>query len=165
MTGDTTKNLPDGDDRIGKLIDMVQTMSASLEDVKTDVQDVKTDLQDVKVDLHGVKADLHDAKSDLHNLKSDLRNVKTDLQDVKVDLHDVKTRLSTLEHTVSERLYDTRPIWERALAEIAETRSEMREGFHKLGDKMEVLNEDVLTVRAEHRRLTKRIDNLEPKTP
>lgn len=101
-----------------------------------------------------------------------VHTVSADLQDVRAGLRDVKARLATLESAVGERLYDTRPIWERALAEIAETRSELaevrseiRDGFHNLGDKMNVLNEDVITVRAENRRLRKRIDNLEPKTP
>ena len=89
----------------------------------------------------------------------------------------MSARFEALEKTVSERLYDTKPIWERALAEIAEIRSElaetrgeiaelrseMRDGFQTLGSKMDVLNEDVLTVRAEQRLLRKRIDDLESK--
>lgn len=104
------------------------------------------------------------------------------VQTMSTDLRDVKTRLGTLENTVSERLFDTRPIWERALAEIAGTRSElaetrsdvsairlevsqvrseMNDGFRKLNAKMDVLNQDVLEVRAENRLLGKRVDKLE----
>ncbi|HVF88447.1 MAG TPA: hypothetical protein VNH22_00175 [Blastocatellia bacterium] len=43
---------------------------------------------------------------------------------MSASLEGVKGRLHTLEKTVSERLYDTRPIWERALAEIVALRSE-----------------------------------------
>ena|SRR5438309_12012329 len=86
----------------------------------------------------------------------------------------MSARLETLEKTVNDRLYDTKPIWERALAEIAEARadlkaeiaelrSEMRDGFRTLGSKMDVLNEDVLTVRAEQRLLGKRVQDLESK--
>lgn len=36
-----------------------------------------------------------------------------------------------------EKAYDTKPIWERALAEIAETRAEMREGFARLNERLQ----------------------------
>lgn len=42
-------------------------------------------------------------------------------------------RLQALE----ARQYDTKPMWERALAEIAETRAEMRGGFEKLRGEFE----------------------------
>src|SRR5712692_5927778 len=82
------------------------------------------------------------------------------VQSMSTDFQEVKVRLEALEKTVNERLYDTKPIWERALAEIAEARaevaetraelkaeiaelrSEMRDGFRTLGSKMDVLNED-----------------------
>ena len=103
------------------------------------------------------------------------------VQSMSTDFQEVKVRLEALEKTVNERLYDTKPIWERALAEIAEARaevaetraelkaeiaelrSEMRDGFRTLGSKMDVLNEDVLTVRAEQRLLGKRVQDLESK--
>jgi chromosome segregation ATPase len=90
-----------------------------------------------------------------------VRIMSTSLEDVKMNVEDVKTRLGTLEKSVAERLHDTRPVWERALAEIAETRSEMRESLHKLGGKIDLLINDVFTVRAENKSLEKRIDNLE----
>ncbi len=111
------------------------------------------------------------------------------VQSMSADFQEVKVRLEALEKTFNERMYDTKPIWERALAEIAETRaelkaeiaetraalkaeiaetraelrSEMRDGFRTLGSKMDVLNEDVLTVRAEQRLLGKRVQDLESK--
>jgi hypothetical protein len=111
MSDDTTKNLPDGD-RIDALVGLVQTMSVTLEYIKT-------------------------------------------------DLRDVKARVEILEKTVSERLFDTRPIWERALAEMAETRSEMRDSFSKFDRKIDLLIEDVFAVRAENKSLGRRVDKLE----
>ena len=43
------------------------------------------------------------------------------------NLEDMRDRLGTLEKLVGERLYDTKPVWERALAENMETRSEVAE--------------------------------------
>jgi len=113
-------------------------------------------------------------------------------------VHDVGARLEALEKTLTERSFNTKPIWERALAEISETRAElaemraefmaelaetraelkaeiaetkaelraeMKDGFRKLGLKIELLNEDSLTLRADQRQLERRVENLESKTP
>jgi uncharacterized protein YoxC len=96
------------------------------------------------------------------------------VQSMSVDFREVNVRLEALEKTVNERWYDTKPIWERALAEISETRAELKaeiaelrsetsDGFHTLGSKMQVLIEDVLTVRADQRLLGKRVQDLESK--
>jgi hypothetical protein len=99
------------------------------------------------------------------------------VQSMSADFQEVRVRLGALEKTFNERMYDTKPIWERALAEIAEIRSELAEtrgeiaelrsemtdGFRTLGSKMDVLNQDVLTVRADQRLLGKRVQDLESK--
>jgi chromosome segregation ATPase len=132
------------------------------------------------------------------------------IQSLSADFQEVKVRLDALERTVSQRSFDTQPIWERALAEIsatraevselraevsefraevselraevsevraelsevraelaetkAELRAEMQDGFRTLGSKMEVLNEDLLTLRGNQRLLDRRVENLESKT-
>jgi outer membrane murein-binding lipoprotein Lpp len=52
---------------------------------------------------------------------------------------------------------DTKPIWERALAEILE----VKQGVQDLNRKIDVLNQDVLQVRADQRGVGKRMDALE----
>src|SRR5690606_9237511 len=47
-------------------------------------------------------------------------------------LGQVETRLSALEKTVEDRLRETRPIWERALAEIMATQADVRALHSKL---------------------------------
>lgn len=81
-------------------------------------------------------------------------------------------RLSNLEEKINARAYDTRPIWERALQEIMETRAEMKIGFEKidlhfesLAQKLEVLADDVLTVRARYKTLDSRVRNMESGHP
>jgi chromosome segregation ATPase len=98
------------------------------------------------------------------------------VQSLSSDIREVKDRLEALEKTVTERSFETKPIWERALAEIAATRaelaetkaelrSEMKDGFRKLGLKIELLNEDSLTLRADQKQLDRRVEALESKTP
>ncbi len=85
-------------------------------------------------------------------------------------------RLTAVEEKVDRRLQETRPIWERALAEIAGLRSEMQEGFEKVRSEMnhglrrverqvDILNHYILEVRADLRYLDERVTRLEPETP
>lgn len=144
LPGDKEPIAPEDDDRISLLIIAVQSLSTSVQSLSTNFQLLSTDFQEVTV------------------------------------------RLDALEKTVNARSLETKPIWERALAEIAETRAElaetrtelkaeiaetrtelkaeivetraklraeMKDGFRKLSLKIELLNEDSLTLRADQRQL------------
>ena len=110
----------------------------------------------------------------VQSLATDFQGLSTDFQALSAEFQEVKVRITTLETTVNKHSFETKPIWERALAEIAATRaelaetrtelrSEMKDGFRKLGAKMDVLNNDLLTVRGDQRLLEKRVDDLESK--
>ena len=123
----------------------------------------------------------------VQSLSSSVQSLSSEVQSLSSEVHDVRARLETLEKTVTEHSFETKPIWERALAEIAATRaelaetraelkaeiaetkaelrSEMKDGFRKLGLKIELLNEDSLTLRADQRQLDRRVEALESKTP
>ena len=88
----------------------------------------------------------------------------------------ILARLDTLEEKVDRRLQEARPIWERALAKITELRTEMREGFEKVHSELnhglrrverqvDILNHNILEVRADLRYLDERVTKLEPETP
>ncbi len=79
------------------------------------------------------------------------------LRSVDDALGDVNARLEKLE----SKQYDTKPIWEQALAEITETRSEMRTGFRKLERQLGILNGDLLELRAGVHDVETRLDRLE----
>ncbi len=60
-------------------------------------------------------------------------------------LADLQTRFTGFENRLAAleaKQYDTKPIWERALAEILEVKDEMRRGFR-------VLNADLFNIRTE----------------
>lgn len=59
-------------------------------------------------------------------------------------LTNIETRLENLE----AKKYETKPIWERALKEISETRIEMNARFEELESSISVLAGDILKVRA-----------------
>jgi archaellum component FlaC len=99
------------------------------------------------------------------NLPNDgLGRILARLDSIDAQLNSMNGRLEKLE----ARAYDTKPIWENALKEIGDLRVEMREGFEKmdtrfetLEQKLEILTDDVLTVRAKHKILDTRVRNLE----
>ncbi len=78
--------------------------------------------------------------------------------------NDVDARLEKLE----AKQYDTKPIWERALAEIAETRSSIEKlrtdieaGLQGVERKIDVLNRNILDLRADQRYVDSRLEKLE----
>jgi chromosome segregation ATPase len=77
-------------------------------------------------------------------------------------LSDVKVRLERLE----QKSYDTKPIWERALAEIlavGEKVDSLGDRMHSLERKFNVLGRDMLTLRGDQERIEDRMDKLESK--
>jgi hypothetical protein len=79
-------------------------------------------------------------------------------ESVLAQLTSINARLSSLEEQAEQKALETKPIWERALAEIVELRQEMRDGFGGVEDKISVLNDDVLKLRAQRRPATARVD-------
>ena len=90
---------------------------------------------------------------------------------VALILQNIDSRLQRLEQKVDERLHDTRPIWEKVLADVAQ----LQEGQTRLeGDvheinvsirdiyyKIEVFNDTMLNVQAKHRDMDRRVRALE----
>jgi hypothetical protein len=78
---------------------------------------------------------------------------------VDASLHDLNARVQRLEEESARRAVETKPIWERALAEIIA----VGEKVDTLTRKVMVLGRDVLTVRADQSKLEDRMDKLETK--
>ena len=106
--------------------------------------------------------------------------VDAGLRDLNVRMESLEIRVQRLEDESARRAVETKPIWERALAEIAAVRQEVA----VLGQKVDVLSErvdalservdrverkldvfwnDMLTLRTEQKRLEVRMDKLETK--
>src|SRR4030095_11202113 len=54
----------------------------------------------------------------VQNLSSTVQNLSSSVQNLSSEVADIKLRLTNLEQKVEERLYDTRPIWEKLAADI-----------------------------------------------
>ena len=123
-------------------------------DLPGDRKEISGKQDDDKIDV--LVGAVQSLATDFQALSAHVQTLSAGFQTLSADVQEVKTRLTALEKTVNERSYETKPIWERALAEIAATRaelaetrtelkSEMKDGFRKLGAKMDVLNSDLLT--------------------
>jgi chromosome segregation ATPase len=109
------------------------------------------------------------------------------LHHLNVRMESLETRVQRLEEESARRAVDTKPIWERALAEITAVRQEvavlsqkvdtltervddlservdtLAERVDKFEHKLEVFWEDMLALRSDQRTLRKRMDKLEVK--
>jgi hypothetical protein len=75
-------------------------------------------------------------------------------------------RLGSLESQVERRALETKPIWERALAEILEVKEHVtasEQASNQIVRKIDVLAKDMLTMRADQTGLEYRLDKLESK--
>ena len=70
-------------------------------------------------------------------------------------------RLQALESQAERRAVETKPIWERALAEILE----LKESLANVERKIDVLSRDIVQVRADQARVENRLDKLESHSP
>jgi len=75
-------------------------------------------------------------------------------QETKAHLNSVDQRLTALELKFEERVYDTRPLWERVVGEI----ENLRLGQEKLSAGQEELRAELAAFRAETDRNLKKID-------
>jgi chromosome segregation ATPase len=75
-------------------------------------------------------------------------------------------RLQSLEEQAERRALETKPIWERALAEIIEVKERLgslEQLSTQMMRKVDVLSKDMLTLRADQSGVEDRLDKLESK--
>ena len=78
------------------------------------------------------------------------------LEQILTKLEVLDARLQRVESRIEERGFDTKPIWERALAEILEVKQEVA----TVDRKIDVFTRDMLSVRAEQLRTDERLAEL-----
>jgi chromosome segregation ATPase len=97
-------------------------------------------------------------------LDARMARMETRMDRMEARLDDVDTRLQALE----AKAYDTKPIWERALAEILEVGKKVDgidDRMHTLERKFNVLGRDMLDLRGDQSRLEDRMDRVESNRP
>ena len=79
-------------------------------------------------------------------------------------LDSIDSRLQSLENQAERRALETKPIWERALAEILEVKERLgalEQASNQMVRKIDVLGKDMLTLRADQTGVENRLDKLE----
>jgi tetrahydromethanopterin S-methyltransferase subunit G len=79
------------------------------------------------------------------------------LQQILAKLDVMDTRLQFVEGKIRERGFDTKPIWQRALAEIME----VKQRLSMVDRKLDVFSSDMLNLRAEQLDIQERLRKLE----
>ena len=109
-------------------------------------------------------SDLTFVKADLTFVKAELTAVKTDLTFVKAELTSVKTefgaRLAKVEAFIEDRSRDTRPMLDKVYKEVADIGIEVKEikdRVVRIDRKFDVLNSDVVELRAADREFEQRL--------
>lgn len=117
-----------------------------------------------------------DTTQRLPNSEDDrLTQVLTAVVNLYSKVDGLSNKVEGLERKVEERLYDTRPIWEKVQADITQLqegqkrfdeklealRDDMRTGFRNLKRQFGVLNETFMEVRADYKDLDNRVYKLE----
>src|SRR6185295_11913288 len=74
--------------------------------------------------------------TEVQTLRTEVQTLGTEVQNLKFEVQEIKTRLTVLETTANARSLETKPIWERALAEIAALRVELAETRTDLRNEM-----------------------------
>lgn len=104
--------------------------------------------------------------------------ILTTVQNLEIRVDKLEQRFDGLERKVEERLYDTRPIWEKVVSDIAQLKqgqAQLQEGQNRLeGDvreikvsvrdinrRMAVMNDTMLSIQADYRDIDNRVHELE----
>ena len=75
----------------------------------------------------------------------------------------IESRLGALEEQNERRAMETKPIWERALKEIMDTKKEIMDTRRELSKRLDRIESVTLDNRADLRELEERVERLEPK--
>lgn len=167
LPGDKESIPPQDDDRISLLIIAVQSLSTNFQLLSTDFQEVKVRLEalekTVNVRSLETKPIWERALAEIAETRAELGEARAEL---KAEIAETRAELAETRAELKAEIAETRAELKAEIAETkAELRSEMKDGFRKLGLKIELLNEDSLTLRGDQKQLDRRVEALESKTP
>jgi chromosome segregation ATPase len=101
-----------------------------------------------------------DARFDAMDARFDAMDTRFDAMDTRFDAVDARLAgLDTRVQALEARAYDTKPIWERALAEILN----VKERMENIERKFDVLIQDMMQLRGDQRRVEGQFDALKSK--
>ena len=152
MSNDITENLPNGpsfEERVFARFDAFEERAfAHLESIAAGVANMQERQERMEARQERMEERQEKTEARLEKMEARLEKMETRLDEID-------RRLQVLE----QKTYDTKPIWERALAEILE----LREDVHTVDRKFNIVTRDLMTLRAEQTRLEDRMDKVDSK--
>ena len=163
MSEEHTRNMPDSrsfEERVFARFDAVDSRLYAI--------DGRLNAIDGRLNAIDGRLDAIDGRLDAIDGRLDAVDGRLDAVDGRLDA--VDTRLQKLEIESERRSLETKPIWERALAQIEELRQafgdfreEVHEAFRDISRKFGVLGNDMMQLRADQAHVETRLDKLESK--
>jgi predicted nuclease with TOPRIM domain len=99
------------------------------------------------------------------------QNLETRVDRLEIRLNNLERRFDDLEKKVDERLFDTRPIWEKVVADIAQLQAgqqrlevdvrEIKESVQDIDRRVSFLSDTMIRVQANYRDIDNRVHELE----
>lgn len=93
-----------------------------------------------------------------------LAQILTTVQNLSTRMESLEQRLESLDQKVEERLYDTRPIWEKVQADISrlqESVNEMNTHWRDTNRKLSIFNDTMIQIQVDYRDIYDRVRGLE----
>src|ERR1043165_8444083 len=109
---------------------------------------------------------LSDGRSFEERVLAHLEAIDSRFDSVETRLDSIEARLQALETQAERRAVETKPIWERALAEILEVKERLgalEQLSNQMVRKIDVLGKDMLALRADQAGIEDRLERLESK--
>jgi chromosome segregation ATPase len=151
MSDDLTQKLPTSQDGM-------------LAQILTTVQNLSTQMESLEQKFEGLERRFGSLEQKVENLEQRFEGLEQRFEGLEL-------RFGSLEQKVEERLYDTRPIWEKVQADIARLQEgqdalrsevvEMNKEQRNMGRKFSVLNDGLLRMQADYRDIDERVRGLE----
>ena len=171
LMDDLTKNLTDGRSFEERVFARFDAMDASFNSMERRFEAINSrfDTTERRFEAINSRFDTIDRRFEIIEHRLDVIENRLDAIDNRLD--GVERRLTTLEANAERYALDTKPLWERALAEILDvgqkvtvlqqTVTSMQEDIVIIDRKLDVLAKDVLHVRAHQVRNEERLKRLE----
>ena len=89
-------------------------------------------------------------------LETRVENIDSRVENIDSRVEKIDSRLEGLEEKVEQRLHDTRPIWHKVVADIAELQAgqkRLEDGFRELNSTVRAVNRDQIVINDSLRRI------------
>lgn len=171
MSEEHTRNIGDSRSFEERVFARFDALDSRLDSLNLRLDSLDSRMGALESRLDAVELRLKAVESRLDAVELRLEAVESRLEAVESRVDSLDARLQKVESESERRSFETKPIWERALAQIEELRQglddfrkEVRDAFCDISRKFGVLGSDMMQLRADLTHVETRFDILESKS-